>query len=68
MNRLIALAALLVCAVKGFGLCGRQLQALLRHDAEPVLFEDGVDLAREVPPGRVGLEDGQGAFGHGCLG
>jgi hypothetical protein len=47
----------------------RQVDALLRDDAQTRFLELGVDLAGQVALGRVGLDDRQRAFdGHvSCL-
>jgi hypothetical protein len=53
---------LAVHVVEGLGLGARQVDALLRDDPEPRRLELGVDRARQVAPGRVGLDDRQGAL------
>jgi hypothetical protein len=55
--------AVLVHLIEPAGLCGRQVDALLRDDAQAGLFEAGVDLAGQVAAGRVGFDDRQRAFG-----
>ena len=42
----------------------RQLQPLLRDDRQPRRLEHRVDLAGEVTPGRVRLENGKRALGR----
>ena len=50
---------------RSLGLGLGELQALLRDDHEALLLEPRVDLAGEVTPGRVRLDDRQGALdGH----
>jgi hypothetical protein len=48
-----------VHAIERLGLSGREMQALLRDDAQSGVLEPGVDLAREVAARGVGLEDGK---------
>jgi hypothetical protein len=60
--------AFLVDRVEGLGLRLGKHQALLRNDAQAGGFQAGVDLAGQVPPRGVGLDDGQRALDrHGRL-
>jgi hypothetical protein len=57
-----------VHAVEGFRLRLSHVDALLRDDAQPGLFQDGVDLAGQVPARGIRLDDGKCALGcHGGL-
>ena len=56
----------LVHAVELLGLLAAHPDALLGDDPQALLLEPGVDLAGQVPAGRVRLDDREGAFdGHG---
>ena len=58
----------LVDAVELLGLRAAHPDALLGDDAQARFLEPGVDLAGQVPAGRVRLDDREGAFdGHGIL-
>jgi hypothetical protein len=49
-------------------LMAAHLEALLGDDAQALVLEAGVDLAGQVPAGRVRLDDGERAFdGHKSL-
>jgi hypothetical protein len=53
-------------AVEGLGLLARHADTLLRHDAEPGVLDESVDLAGQIALGGVRLDDGECAFGrHG---
>src|SRR4029453_17475574 len=59
---------LLVDAVERLGLLLAHPDATLGHDAQALLLEPGVDLAGQVPAGRVRLDDRESAFdGHKSL-
>jgi len=59
---------LLVHGIKALGLLAAHLEALLGDDAQALLLEPGVDLAGQVPAGRIRLDDGERAFdGHKSL-
>ena len=59
--------AFLVNFVKLFGLILRQVQALLRHDVQAVIFEFRVDLARQIAAGCIRLDDSGVFFGGARL-
>src|ERR1700749_886729 len=50
----------LMDGVEGFSLGFGELEALLSDDLEALFLEPRIDLAGEVPPGRVRLDDRQG--------
>src|SRR3546814_8623114 len=52
--------------VEDLGLPVGHLDPLLRHDAQALLLEPGIDPAGQVATGRVGLDDGKGAFDSHC--
>jgi hypothetical protein len=59
---------LLVDRIKTLGLLARHANAPLRDDSQPRGLELVDDLAGEVPLGRVGLDDREGAFDcHGSI-
>ncbi|MNJ74038.1 hypothetical protein D3C77_709180 [compost metagenome] len=51
--------------VELLGLLFGQLDAALADDAQAGAFDDGVDGARQIAARGVGLDDREGAFGHG---
>jgi hypothetical protein len=67
LDQLTIERAVLVDFVELARLFRRQLDALLRDDAQARILELGVDLAGQVAAGGVGLDDGKRAFdGHGA--
>lgn len=62
LDQLAIEGTVLVDLVELAGLGGRQVDALGRDDAQAGILELGGDLAGQVAAGRVGLDDGKGAF------
>src|SRR3569623_670635 len=64
LHQLAEERALLVDLIELFSLGAAHADAALGDDAQARVLDHGVDLAGQVPLGGVGLDDGEGTFGH----